>query len=223
MDLKSRMRQYAIPVTIGLLLLAVALALVAPEEKTLGSAIKIIYVHAALTWVGLVSFALSGIFALLYFLTSSGKDNAGETTKSKMLYRSSGIQLNAIAFWTVSVVTGSIAARITWGGNWWIEPRLKMAVYILAIAVVIYQVRELVKSEAIKAAVNLALPASVFTLLAVTGKLVHPNNAFAKSEDVTIKLFAGLITIVFACIAFNITPLFISRARRGASQTDKSK
>jgi hypothetical protein len=217
------MRQHAIPVTIGLLLLAVVLALIAPEEKILGSAIKIIYVHAAVTWVGLASFILSGIFALLYFFTNSNKDNAGETAKSRMLYRSSGIQLNAIIFWTASVTIGSIAAYITWGGNWWIEPRLKMAVYILAIAIVVYQVRELVKSEVAKAAVNLALPASVFTLLAVTGKLVHPNNAFAKSGDVTIKIFAGLITIVFICVAFNITPLFISKARREASQTDKSK
>jgi hypothetical protein len=193
------------------------------KRQTLGSAIKIIYVHAAVTWIGLASFVLSGIFALLYFLTSSNKNSTGGTAKSTMLYRSSGIQLNAIIFWTASVTIGSIAAYITWGGNWWIEPRLKMAVYILAIAIVVYQVRELVKGEAMKAAVNLALPASVFTLLAVTGKLVHPNNAFAKSGDVTIKLFAGLITIVFACIAFNITPLFISKARRGASQTDKLK
>jgi hypothetical protein len=216
MDFKSRMRKNAIPVTIGLLVLAIVLVLIAPEEKTLGSTIKIIYIHAAVVWVGLISFVLSGIFAALFFITGSDKTSKGEQLKSRMLFRSSGIQLTAIIFWTTSVIVGSIAAYITWGGNWWIEPRLKMAVYILAMAVVAYQVREIVKSDAVRAAVNLGLPVSVFFLLAITGKLVHPSNAFAQSESLLIKVFAALIAIVFAGIAINITPLFISKARERA-------
>ena len=55
------MRKYAIPITLGLLVLAILLVSIAPEEAKLGKYIRIIYIHAAVVWVGLASFILSGI------------------------------------------------------------------------------------------------------------------------------------------------------------------
>ncbi|NCO65184.1 cytochrome c biogenesis protein CcsA [Candidatus Aquicultor secundus] len=210
MELNPGRRKTALLITFGLIILAIVLALVAPEEKTLGNYIRLIYIHAAVTWVGMAMFAISGLLSLFYFaglITRSGP-LAKKTTN--VLHLSSASQSTAILFWTASVIMGSYAASLTWGGRWWTEPRLRVAVIILLMAIVAFILRLIVQSAPVRAGINLGLPVISVLLLTKTGKLVHPNNAFARSDSFQIKLFVGLITLVFIVVAINVTRLFIA-------------
>ncbi|WP_461373275.1 hypothetical protein [Candidatus Aquicultor sp.] len=210
MELNPGRRKTALLITFGLIILAIVLALVAPEEKTLGNYIRLIYIHAAVTWVGMAMFAISGLLGLFYFaglLTRSGR--LAEKTSS-ILAISSASQSTAVLFWFTHITIGAYAASLTWGGRWWTEPRLRVSSIILLMAVVAYLLRLVTESKSLQAGINLGLPVVSVLLLTMTGKLVHPNNAFANSDSSQIKLFAGLITLVFVPVAINVTRLFIA-------------
>ncbi|MEW5707208.1 MAG: cytochrome c biogenesis protein CcsA [Actinomycetota bacterium] len=215
----SKRRIKVLLVTFGLVLLAVILAFIAPEEKTLGSYIRLIYIHAAVTWVGLALFAASGLLGVLYFIVFLVQSKSkAEQARDVLIRWSSASQSTAIIFWTASVVLGSFAASLTWGGNWWIEPRLRIAAFILVLALVFYQLRLTIADKRIWAGLNFSLPAVALILLKTTGKLVHPNNAFAKSDSIEIKVFAALITLVFIAVAFNIMRWSVTKLKDDKEQ-----
>lgn len=197
------------PLTIAAFIaLAVVLALIAPQEKTLGGYIRLIYIHAAVTWIGLALFAIS-FFA-----------GAGHLINNKLIGANwvDGFFGNALYFWTASSVIGSVAAYLTWGPAWYMEPRSSMALEILVIAAVVFLLGPLFKKDALRVAVETAVPAVVFLMLGLTGKLVHPNNAFVTSDSFEIKLFALIITVVFAGVAVQgIRWLALSRGARRAA------
>lgn len=210
MELNPGRRKKALLITFGLIILAIVLALVAPEEKTLGNYIRLIYIHAAVTWVGLGMFAISGFLGLLYFAGLLVQNNALAKKVTGVLTLSSASQSTAILFWAASVTMGSYAASLTWGGRWWTEPRLRVAIIILLMAIVAFILRLVTQSAPVQAGINFALPIISVLLLVKTGKLVHPNNAFAASDSFQMKLFVGLITLVFVIVAINVTRLFIA-------------
>lgn len=203
MEFNPKKRKQALLAIFGLILLAITLALVAPEEETLGSIIKLIYIHAATTWVGLLMFAISGVLALLFFV--------GRKSQANILSWSSASQLTATIFWMGHVTLGSVAAYLSWGPGWWVEPRLRVALFILVLSFTAFQVRKTINSKAQAALLNLSLPVAAFGFLAATGKLVHPDNAFAKSDSAEIKLFAGLITVVFLAVSYLSTRLLFKK------------
>lgn len=221
MEINPRTSKKALLATFGLILLAIVLAFFAPEEKTLGSYIRLIYIHAAVTMVGLVMFAVSGLLGVVYFVgLLAAKNPIINKFAGRIVTWSSSSQLTAILFWTASVSLGSISAYLTWGGSWWVEPRLRVALFILVLGFVIYQLRQMVEDKALRAGLNISLPAISVLMLTTTGKLVHPNNAFAKSDSVEIKLFAALITLVFAIVAVILTQIFSKSEQRSNASVE---
>jgi hypothetical protein len=219
MVLNPKRRRKVLFVTFGLIILAIILALVAPEEKTLGSYIKLIYVHAAVTWVGMLMFVVSGVLALAALvLTPLLRNKTSRMDEARIVDWSSAAQRTAIDFWATSVIVGSIAAYFTWGSMFLqMEPRIQVALFILILGFAVSLLGEMFSARAMRAVLNLALPVSGVVLLSITGKLVHPNNAFSNSESFEIKLFAGLIAFVFLIVAINSTVIFNSRFRERCS------
>lgn len=207
MALDPKRRIKALSATFGLIILAVTLAFFAPEEKTLGSNIRLIYLHAAVTWVGLILFIASGLLGLLYFVGSIFPGE-GSRFKNSMANWSSAGQTTATLFWVAHLTLGAIGAYIIWGGTWWDEPRLKIAALILLMAIVTLLIRLMVENKSLWAGLNLTFPILTYLLLWKTGKLFHPDNAFAASDSFSIKLFAALITLTFILVAITAMRLF---------------
>ncbi|MHB0977092.1 MAG: hypothetical protein ACYC1U_07840 [Candidatus Aquicultorales bacterium] len=171
--------------------LALELALIAPQEQILGGYIRLIYIHAAVTWVGLILFVAAFVAGVVYLVAPRlVKVNWAEAVFG-----------NAMFFWAASTVIGTIAAYLTWGDAWYMEPRTRMALIILVLALVAFISGPMVQNDKLRIGMQAAVPVVVYLLLLVTGKLVHPNNAFVKSDSIELKLFALIITIVFAGVA----------------------
>lgn len=175
---------------VAFIALAIVLALVAPQEKVLGGYIKLIYLHAAVTWVGLILFAVTLIAGIANLAFKRPAPNWVD-----------GLFTNALYFWTASTLIGSVAAYLTWGEAWYLEPRTRMAFIIFTAGAVAYVVAPMFKRSIERVATWSAVPTFAYIMLSTTGKLVHPNNAFTKSDSVEIKIFALIITLVFAGIA----------------------
>lgn len=92
----------------------------APEEQVMGLAQKIFYIHLPLAWWGLISFALSFVAGMLYLKTRAPKYD---------LLAASSVEVGML-FCTLTLVTGSIWGRHSWGVWWTWDPRLTTALIL---------------------------------------------------------------------------------------------
>ena len=92
----------------------------APEEQVMGMAQKIFYIHLPLAWWGLISFALSFVAGILYLKTRAPKYD---------LLAASSVEVGML-FCTLTLVTGSIWGRHSWGVWWTWDPRLTTALIL---------------------------------------------------------------------------------------------
>lgn len=92
----------------------------APEEQVMGLAQKIFYIHLPLAWWGLVSFGVSCVSGILYLKTRAPKYD---------LLSAAAVETGML-FCTLTLVTGSIWGRHSWGVWWTWDPRLTTALIL---------------------------------------------------------------------------------------------
>ena len=111
-------------VTAGLLLAALAMILlIAPTEHTMGHAQRIVYVHVAVAWLGLLGFLVMAGSGVMYLL--------GRDLKWDHWFQSTG-ELGWLCC-TLTLVTGSLWAHAAWGTWWTWDPRLTTSFILWAI------------------------------------------------------------------------------------------
>ena len=111
------------------LLAVVAFTAFGPAEKSLGSNVRVVYLHGVWVWVALVSFtlaAIAGVFGLL-----ARRDSAN--------YWSRALGRTGILFWITYLPISLWAMQTNWNGLFLTEPRWRFAI-IFAIGGIILQV-----------------------------------------------------------------------------------
>jgi heme exporter protein C len=106
----------------------------APPAEILGDASRIIYFHVPIAWVSILAFIVSGLLSIL-FLSDKGRRFSGLDEKA---FNSAMIGL---ACTVMTVITGSIWARISWGVFWNWDPRETSIVIILLIYIAYFSIR----------------------------------------------------------------------------------
>lgn len=187
-----------IPLTIAAsLAVAVLLALLAPAEQTLGSALKLVFVHAALMWVSFFMYTLAGIFSLVSLFSGGRK---------LYFWAQSSLRTGMLILFTTGML-GMITAKITWGGVVWQEPRMAMLAKMLLASGAVFVFSLILSGPKIIAALNIGLVVTIWWLLLKTEKIIHPNNPIFTSGDIAIKLFPLAITFALGLMALQIARL----------------
>jgi heme exporter protein C len=116
------------PVTLALLVLTIWLGLwVTPQDRIQGNLVRLLYVHPAVAWVALyVSFGTSVIASCLYLW---------KRTRSVVMDRIAycAMEISAV-FLALTLITGSIWGRPTWGVWWAWDARLTSTAILLVFA-----------------------------------------------------------------------------------------
>ena len=99
----------------------------APPAEFLGEASRILYFHVPVAWLSVISFVVAGYQSIM-ILISDKKIEERE-------YKSYNAAYAGIVFTILTVITGSIWAKISWGSYWNWDPRetsivILMLVYI---------------------------------------------------------------------------------------------
>lgn len=187
-------REENIPLIVaGAVVAVVILALLSPEEQTLGSMLRLVFVHAALMWVSFFMYTLAAVLSLLYLV--GGK-------QSHFLWGESSVR-TAMLILLVTGLLGLITAKITWGGIIWQEPRMAMLAKMLLASAFAF-ILSFVISKKIIAVVNVLLGATIWWLLLGTQKIIHPNSPIFTSNSTAIKVFSLLIAFVLGIMALQI-------------------
>jgi hypothetical protein len=179
-------------VLLALLMLWVVLA---PAEARLGNVVKLVYVHGALIWAGLVTFSVAGGLGLVALVVRRpvwyhGTQAAGVT---------------ALIVWIVYAISAMAVTGLTWGQVIaWNEPRVRATGLILVAAIVLAIVGRLVAHRDFTAVVNLAMGIVPWVVVRQADAIRHPVNPIGGSGSAAIQTFYLLIVLTVAGLAMTL-------------------
>lgn len=167
------------------LLIGILLIWLSPEDKELGSVLKLVYLHGALINSGLFLFTALGLVSLISLFRKS--------SNFSFLF---AIEKTAIIFWAAATIAGNITSQLAWGGIFWGEPRLQATILISLISISIYFISSASENPKMISFLGIGLALSVWGLMIRAGRIMHPDNPFSVSES-SIRFFFVIITLVF--------------------------
>ncbi len=185
MTISSRYLKQPLAIFITLALI-VAAAFMAPIEKTLGSNIRLIYVHAAWVWTGKLAFGLSaiaGLLALVFF------------TRKKLVNLSRAIAYTALFFWLTYLPMSLIVMQVNWGGFFFDEPRWRVPMLLGIIAVLLQVGLWIFNNDRLTAAGNFLFGVALWLELGGVENILHPENPIGTSDSTAIMGSYTLILI----------------------------
>lgn len=185
----------------GLVTAVLFLLYLAPQEATLGTGIRTVYLHVALTWTGMSGFVLAGVLGLAVLATGNEKVAGWMAALGWVAY----------GFYVAGVAVSAVASRENWGGVFWREPRMAAAFSSLAIATILMVFNTWLPSARLRGLLQALIPAAVIWITLRAPLVLHPRNPIFTSESFAIQFaFVGLF-LLCAGIAAWIVWRVISR------------
>jgi heme exporter protein C len=201
------------PVTLVLLALTFWLGLwITPPDKVQGDLVRLVYVHPAVAWVALyVSFGTATIASALYLW---------KRTRSMVMDRIAHCAMEvSVVFIVLTLITGSIWGRPTWGVWWAWDARLTTTAILGVLALGYLALRRANDDPALR-----ARRSAVFAILsAINVPIIHfsvqwwktlHQGATVFTSNRTLLIHGSMAwTLLISFIAFTMLFFWLLRAR----------
>jgi hypothetical protein len=215
------------------LLLALGVLLVlSPAEATLGSVVKIVYLHGAMQRVSLYAFVIAGVLgvadlslrgAQFAAKRSPNRESgvvsqcevplAGRLLATLAPHANAGVteslvrwaratQETAMVFWLAQLGVSLPAQVLAWGTITWNEPRVMGAVWIVALTILVYVVALWMSEARWMSLAAIANAVIVLVVLRGAVNILHPIDPIIASDSLAIKAFYVAIVGVTGVLAF---------------------
>jgi len=176
-------------------------ALLGPEEQSLGSNVRIVYVHGAWVITAELLLLMSGLAGLVALITPR-----------KTIHQwSAALGRAGIFFWVTYLPLSLWAMQTNWNGLFLIEPRFRIAL-IFAVTGVLLQVGLwLMNTDWITSLANIIFIVILRVIFATTANVLHPppSPIFNSGNYTIIGFFVTLILLSLAASYF-VTRFFYS-------------
>jgi hypothetical protein len=183
----NQVRHWAWPVWVGLAALLAVLLWLSPAERTLGQAVKLVYLHGALVRTATLLFAISLPVNLEALVVGRGG----------WLAWGRALTWAAVIVWLAHTLFSVVTTYATWGVTIaWFEPRTRFTFMLALVGVVILVVARLVDSARFSALAFVLLAGLTLGLAPRLGAVQHPLNAIGSSSSNTIRVFYAAILAV---------------------------
>lgn len=178
-----------------LLLLVVALfTTLGPAEKSLGTNVRVVYLHGAWVWVALLSFYAAALVGLIGWITR----------RERLHYWSRALGRTGLFFWITYLPLSMWAMQTNWNGLFLAEPRWRLAV-VFAIGGLLLQVGlSLLENPAWASAANLLYAVLLWLALQSTEQVMHPSSPVLSSGAWRIQLFFGGLVLLTLLVAWQV-------------------
>jgi heme exporter protein C len=127
-----------------------------PPAELLGDYSRIIYFHVPLAWVSMLAFVVSGVLSIMHLLDKKGRF----LMLDRKSYNSAAVGL---AFTVLTVITGSIWAKLSWGSFWNWDPRETSILFVLLIYIAYFSLQAALAGNAGRGKIG-----SVYLIVAMT-------------------------------------------------------
>jgi hypothetical protein len=178
-----------------LLLLVVALfTTLGPAEKSLGTNVRVVYLHGAWVWVALLSFYAAALVGLIGWIIR----------REKLHYWSRALGRTGLFFWITYLPLSMWAMQTNWNGLFLAEPRWRLAV-VFAIGGLVLQVGlSLLENPAWASAANILYAVLLWLALQSTEQVMHPSSPVLSSGAWRIQLFFGGLVLLTLLVAWQV-------------------
>ena len=185
-------RKFIVPSLIILAALIGVVTLLAPTDRVLGEATRMVYVHGAIIRVILGTFLLSGLLGLVYLFNQK----MAWVEWSRVLLETS------LVLWIPYLISSTVATLQTWGAIAWFEPRWLVTLQISVIAPVAYVVSLVMKKPIVTAVLNAVVAAAILLLTRSAGLVLHPIDPIGTSGNTGI--IGSYLVLLGLCASFAV-------------------
>lgn len=176
-----------------------------PADASQGDAVRIMYVHVPTAWIAYLAFIVTGVASLTWLLKKS---------PSLSLDRVAGASAEVgVLFMAMTLISGSLWGRLTWGTYWVWDPRLTTTVFLFVTYVGYLAVRGLggspqqraQRSAIIASLAVLEIPLVHFSVvlwrsLHQSASILRPDGDVKMDGLMLFTLFSGVIAFTFTFI-----------------------
>lgn len=187
-----RVRRSPLVLSVASLSAMAVLAAFAPREATLGSKVRLVYVHGAWVWTALLTFgaaAGSGILGLL-------------ARVPKLQRWSHAMGVVGAFFWVTYLPLSLWTMQVNWNGLYLSEPRWRIGLDFAVIALLFQAGAFIVDRMALTSALNALFFMSLIWMLARAEQVMHPPSPIFNADGPAIPLFfVGMMALcLFAAL-----------------------
>ena len=181
----------------------------APPAAILGDASRIIYFHVPVAWVSVAAFIVAGLNSIILLLSKNG---AAE--REYMAYNSA---VAGMVFTILTVITGSIWAKISWGSYWNWDPRETSIVVLMLIYIAYLSLYSALKENPNRGRISavyliiamITMPFLVFIIPRIYPSL-HPDTIINQEKKIHLEA-AMRVTLFTSIITFTLLYGYIYR------------
>jgi len=178
-----------------------------PPANMLGESSRIIYFHVPAAWVSVLAFIVSGIFSIITLLQKKYTQDFSHTA-----YNSAYL---GIFFSIMTLASGSIWSRISWGSYWNWDPRQTSMLILLMIYIAYFALHSSIKNRLAAQRITssyliiaaLIMPLFVFIIPRIYPSL-HPDPVVNTEGKIHLE---GSMTmaLILSTISFTILYVYI--------------
>lgn len=182
-------------VLLALVVTAVLLVALGPEERTLGGGIRSVYIHVGLVWTGIVGFGVAAVLGVWLAVTDDGRARSWLPTASRV----------GLVLYFAGIATSAISSQINWGAVFWQEPRMATAVNMLAVAVIVQVLTFWLPGHRLMGLLHTAFFGLLLWANANTQLVLHPDNPIGSSQAIGIRVtFWAVFALIATAVAWAV-------------------
>ena len=162
--------------------------LLTPVEQELGAKLRLVYLHGAWVWAGILAFGAAALAGL-----------CGLFAPQRCARWSLALGRTGLVFWLTYLPMSLLVMQLMWGGFSVDEPRWRIPFYISIAGVILPAALAVMDSPRITCAANLVFGAAIYALLLAAGSVLHPESPIFSSGSTAIKVvFVALLALTSA-------------------------
>ena len=192
---------------IATIILIALLALLGPEERSLGSNVRIVYLHGA--WV---------LAAEVAFFAAALAGSIGLITKRVSFHQwSAALGRTGIFFWLTYLPLSLWAMESNWNGLFLAEPRFRLALSFAVTGVLLQVGLWLINSNWITSLANIIFIVVLRVTFSSASNIMHPppSPIFNSGNSLIIGFFLAMIILTLVA-AYFLTLVFLSLTKESA-------
>jgi len=162
----------------GILLLALLVLLISPQEQTLGKGIRSVYVHVGLIWAGITGLGMAGLLGLALLVTD----------RHKVRLWMDRLGWLGFGFYTAGFFISGWAQIVNWGGIAWFEPRLASGLTMMAMAVILLVLSNWLPWGRLAGLLTFAVIPLLVWSTTSADLILHPRDPIGSSSATGIRL-----------------------------------
>jgi hypothetical protein len=162
--------------------------LLGPAEHSLGTRVRIVYLHGAWVWTAMAAFMLAGLFGAAGLFTRRGTFHCW----------SGALGRTGLVFWITYLPLSLWAMQSNWNGLFLAEPRWRLALVFAISGLLLQAGLNLADNPILTSSMNLFFSIALVIALQSTPNVMHPASPILNSEAWRIQFFfLGLVLLTF--------------------------